>query len=45
MILTKRYDKIYNNKLLAIVQVFKTWKYYPKGYKHKVFILIDHNNL
>lgn len=44
MISTKIHYKTYENKFLAIIEVFKTWKYYLKDYKHKVFILIDHNN-
>ncbi len=45
MILTKTKYKTYNGELLAIVETFKTWKHYLKGYKYKVLILIDHNNL
>ena len=37
--------KTHNKEMLAIVKVFKTWKHYPKGCKHEVFMLIDHNNL
>ena len=35
----------HNDKLLAIVEAFKTWKYYLEGSKHKVFVLTNHNNL
>ena len=35
----------YNDELLAIVKVFKTWHYDLKGCKHEVFVLTDHNNL
>lgn len=35
----------YNNKLLAIAKVFKTRRYYPKGCKYEVFMLINDNNL
>ncbi len=45
MIPVKTWYEIYDGKLLAIVEVFKTWKYYFEGCKHKVFVLIDHNNL
>lgn len=45
MILAKTSYKIDNQKLLAIIEVFKTWHYYLKGCKYKVFILIDYNNL
>ena len=37
--------KIHNSKLLAIVKVFKTWRHYLKGCKHKVLVFTDHNNL
>ena len=37
--------KTHDDKLLAIVEAFKTWCHYLEGYKHKVFILTDHNNL
>ena len=32
-------------ELLAIVEVFKTWRHYLEGCKHKVLILTDHINL
>ena len=44
MIFTKIYYKTQNNKLLAIFQIFKTWKYYLKGDKYKVLIFINYNN-
>lgn len=31
--------KTHNNKLLAIVEFFKIWKYYLKDCKYKVFML------
>lgn len=37
--------KTYNDKLLAIIRVFKTWCYYLEGYKYKVLMFTDHNNL
>ncbi len=37
--------EIHDSKLLAMVEVFKTWKYYLKGYKYEVLVLTDHNNL
>lgn len=40
MILVKTYQEIFNQKLLAIFQVFNTWCYYFKSYKYKVFILL-----
>ena len=39
-----RYET-HNGELLAIVKAFKTWHHYLEGCKHKVLILIDHNNL
>ncbi len=45
MILTETWYKTYNQKLLAIVEAFKTWHYYLKGYKYDVLILTDYNNL
>ena len=37
--------KTYNSELLAIIEAFKTWRHHLKDYKHKVFILTNHNNL
>ena len=45
MIATKTMYKTYNGELLAIVEVFKMWRYYLKGSQYEVFVLIDHNNL
>lgn len=45
MILIRIWYETYNDKLLAIVKVFKTWRHYLEGYKYEVFILIDYNNL
>ena len=42
MIVAKTRYKTYNSKLLTIVEVFKIWKYYLKGYKYRVFIFIDY---
>ena len=41
----KTWYKTYNGELLAIVEVFKTWRDYLKDCKHKVLVLINHNNL
>lgn len=35
------YYKIHNQKLLAIIEAFKTWRYYIKDCKYKLFISID----
>lgn len=45
MIPAKTWNKIHNQKLLAIIEVFKSWRYYLEGCKYKVFVLINHNNL
>lgn len=42
---TKTRYKTHNGELVAIVETFKTWKNYLEGCKHKVFVLINHNNL
>ena len=39
-----RYET-HNNELLAIVEVFKTWKHYLEGFQHEVLVLTEHNNL
>ena len=44
MILAKTRYKTYDNELLAIVEVFKTWYHYLEGCKYKVFIFTNHNN-
>ena len=45
MIPAKTRYEIHNGELLAIVEAFKTWRYYLKGCKYEIFVLIDHNNL
>ena len=45
MISTKTWYKTHDGELLAIIEVFKTWKYYLECCKHKVLVLIDYNNL
>ena len=45
MIPVETWYKTYNGKLLAIIEAFKTWRYYLEGCKHEVLILTDHNNL
>ena len=39
-----RYET-HNGKLQAIFEAFKTWWNYLEGYKHKVLMLTDHNNI
>ena len=45
MIPTKTRYETHNGEFLAIVEAFKTWRHFLKGYKHEVFVLTDHNNL
>ena len=45
MILVEIWYKTYDNKLLAIVKIFKIWQHYLEDCKYKVLILTDHNNL
>ena len=45
MIPVETWYKIHDGKLLAIVKAFKTWRHYLKGYKHKVLVSTEHNNL
>ena len=45
MIPAKTRYKTHDNKLLSIVEAFKTWRHYLEGCKYKVFVLTDHNNL
>ena len=44
MIPAKTRYKTHNGELLAIVEAFKTWRYYLEGCKHKVFVLTNHKN-
>ena len=37
--------KTHDNKLLAIVKAFKTWRHYLEGSQHELLVLTDHNNL
>lgn len=45
IILAKIRYKIYNEKLPAIIEVFKTCHYYLESYKYEVSILTNYNNL
>ena len=44
MILAKIQYKIYNNKLLAIVKIFKIWYHYLKDCKYKILVFKDYNH-
>ena len=45
MISAETWYETHNGELLAIVKVFKIWRYYLEGCKYKVLVLTDHNNL
>ncbi len=45
MIPVEIWYKTHNRELLAIVEAFKTWKHYLKGFKYEILILTNHNNL
>ena len=45
MIPAKTQYKTHNGELLAIVEAFKTWRHYLEGWKYKVFVYTNHNNL
>ncbi len=45
MILAETRYETYDGELLAIVEVFKTWRHYLEGCKHEVLVLTDHYNL
>ena len=45
MIPIKTQYKTHDGKILAIVEVFKTWHHYLKDYKHEIFAFTDHNYL
>ena len=45
MIPAKTRYKTHNSELLAIVEAFKTWRHYLEGYKYKLLVFTDHNNL
>ena len=37
--------KTHEGELLAIIEAFKTWRYYLEGYKYEVLVLTNYNNL
>ena len=37
--------KMHDGELLANVEAFMTWRHYLEGFRHKVLVLTDHNNL
>ena len=45
MINAKRNYKTYDQELLAIITMFKYWRYYLEGVNYPVEVLTDHNNL
>ncbi len=45
MISAETWYETHNQKLLAIVEAFKTWRHYLEGCKYEVFVLTDHDNI
>ena len=45
MIPAETWYKTHNNKLLAIIEAFKTWRHDLEGCKHEVLIFTDQINL
>ena len=45
MVLAKTRYKTHDNELLTIVEAFKMWRHYLKGYKYEILIFTDYNNL
>ena len=45
MIIAKTRYEMHNSKLLAIVEVLKTWRHYLENSQHEVLVLTNHNNL
>ena len=45
MILAETWYKTHNSEFLVIIEAFKIWRHYLEGYKHKVLVLTNHNNL
>ena len=43
--LTETWYETNDGELLGIAKAFITWRYYLKSCKHKIFVLIDYNNL
>ena len=40
----QNYD-IYDKELLAIIDMFKHWRHYLQGVRHKVVVITDYKNL
>ena len=45
MISAKTRYETHDSELLAIVEAFKTWRYYLEGCKYEVLVFTDHNKL
>lgn len=44
MLLAERKYKTQNAELLALIEAFKTWRYYLKRAVNTIFVLTNHNN-
>ena len=45
LILVEQNYDIHDKELLAIMNIFKYWRYYLQETRHKVSVIIDHKNL
>ena len=45
MILARTWYETHNGEILAIVEVFKTWRHYLKICKHKILVFTNHKKL
>ncbi len=45
MIFAENWYETYDQKLLTIVETFKTWHHYLQGCEYEVLVLTDQNNL
>ncbi len=45
IISVKTWYETYDGELLAIVEAFKTWRYYLESCKNEILVLTDYNNL
>ena len=45
MIPAETWYETHDEKLLAIVEAFKTWRHYLESCKHEVFVFTNYSNL